>query len=146
MDQLLLFFQIYFETLSSRLSYWVPSAEASLKLTRCNWRRSVFSIRSVLTLITALNGFGKHYPSWHALYSNTGLVYASITWNYSRAQECRYALRFPHTCECIQILHSEILLEDFNNSFKRLVEIFWFSIHFNLPSDYNRPQSTQLCC
>lgn len=103
MDQLLLFFQIYFETLSSRLSYWVPSAEASLKITRCNWRRSVFSIRSVLTLITALNGFGKHYPSWHALYSNTGLVYASITWNYSRAQECRYALRFPHTCECIQI-------------------------------------------
>lgn len=127
---------------SSRINYSVPSVEASLKITWCNWRRSMFSIRSVLTLITVLNGFGKHYPSRYALYSNTGLVYASITWNYTRAQECSMHSGFPTHENAFRYLHSEILLENFNNSFKRLVEIFWFSIHFNLPSDYNWPQST----
>lgn len=145
MDWVFLSIQINFETSSSRLYYPVSSGEAFLTITQCNWRRSIFFSRSALILVRALNWFRRHYPSQHVLYSSAGLAHALL-------YEIRLGPRNAHmhsgfsTCvNALRYLYFTILLEDFNNSFTRLVEIFWFLIHFSLPSDYNWPQNSQQC-
>lgn len=137
--------QINFEAFSSRLYYPVYSGEAFLTITQCNWRRSTFFSRSAFILIRALYWFRSHYPSQHILYSNIGLTHVLLHEIRLGPRNAHMHLGFPTCVNSLRYLYSATLLEDFNNSFTRLVESFCFLIHFSLPSDYNRPQNPQQC-
>lgn len=143
MDSLFLHIQIAVETLSFRHCCLIPNIEASLK--------------SFSTLEQA------HVLQQKCPYSNKGSesIQKAISKASCTAQQHRISYMivlhkirpqpsnahmdsgFPTYVNAFRYFYYEIHLKDFNNSFKTLVEIFWFSIDFDLPSDYNWPQNPQ---